>query len=354
MPTSLANNEEIERIYEEIEDLIQYVKGDENLIVMGDWNAVVGQGRDGSTVGKFGLVQRNERGSRLVEFCTDHNFVLVNTWFKHHKRRLYPWTRPVVTGRYQIDFIMVKQRFRNQVLNCKTFPGADVDSDHNLVMKYHLKLKTFKKGKNAKRWDLDKLKENTVRDCFKEHVAKGLNEKAEGNTIEEEWIVMRNEVRRAVEEMLGKKKRSIKNQWITQVILDFSDERRKYKNARNEEGRKEYSRLKNEVGRKCKVAKEDWLKEKCKDVQLPTIYLVEPSSVLLYQTGSAWPFLFQDDLTNARSCVVEEELVWGHFTVTTHELCLGSSPCWKWKTPSRPSMSTLLDKLSRNTPMYFY
>ncbi|XP_066998280.2 craniofacial development protein 2-like, partial [Anabrus simplex] len=158
MPTSSADDEEIERIYEEIEDLIQYVKGDENVIVMGDRNAVVGQGREGNTVGEFRLGQRNERGSRLVEFCTDPNLVLANTWFKHHKRWLYTWTRLGDTGRYHIDFIMIRQRFRNQVLDCKTFPRADVDSDHNLlVMKCHLKLKKLKKGRNARRWYLHKL-----------------------------------------------------------------------------------------------------------------------------------------------------------------------------------------------------
>ncbi|XP_067004726.2 craniofacial development protein 2-like, partial [Anabrus simplex] len=158
MPTSSAHDEEIERIYEEIEDVIQYVKSHENLIVMGDWNAVVGQGREGNTVGEFGLGQRNEKGSRLVEFCTDHNLVLANTWFKHNKRRLYTWTRHGDTRRSQIDLIMIRQRFKNRVLDCKTFPGADVDSDHNLlVMKCHLKFKKLKKGQNAKRWDLDKL-----------------------------------------------------------------------------------------------------------------------------------------------------------------------------------------------------
>ncbi|XP_068084841.1 golgin subfamily A member 6-like protein 25 [Anabrus simplex] len=34
------------------------------------------------------------------------------------------------------------------------------------------------------------FKEKSVRDCFKEHVAQGLNEEADGKTIEEEWIVI--------------------------------------------------------------------------------------------------------------------------------------------------------------------
>lgn len=34
----------IEETYEKIEETLKYLKGDENLILMGDWNAVVGEG----------------------------------------------------------------------------------------------------------------------------------------------------------------------------------------------------------------------------------------------------------------------------------------------------------------------
>ena len=123
---------------------------------MGDWNSTVGKGREGKVVGEYGMGRRNERGSRLVEFCTEHNLIIANTWFKNHKRRLYTWKNPGDTERYQIDYIMVRQRFRNQVLNCKTFPGADVDSDNNLlVMNCGLELKKLQKSGNLRRWDLD-------------------------------------------------------------------------------------------------------------------------------------------------------------------------------------------------------
>jgi hypothetical protein len=36
---------------------------------MGDWNAVVGEGRDELVVGKFGLGLKNERGEKLIDFC---------------------------------------------------------------------------------------------------------------------------------------------------------------------------------------------------------------------------------------------------------------------------------------------
>ena len=56
-----------------------------NVIIMGDWNSVVGEGQDGGEVGQFGLGRRNERGEKLVEFYRRKKFVITNTWFQNHK-----------------------------------------------------------------------------------------------------------------------------------------------------------------------------------------------------------------------------------------------------------------------------
>ena len=34
----------------------------------------------------------------------------------------------------QIDFITINKRFRNSVINARTYPGADCGSDHNPVV----------------------------------------------------------------------------------------------------------------------------------------------------------------------------------------------------------------------------
>lgn len=36
-------------------------------------------------------------------------------------------------ARYQIDYILVKNRFKNQVKFIKSYPNADCDCDHNLL-----------------------------------------------------------------------------------------------------------------------------------------------------------------------------------------------------------------------------
>ena len=140
MPTSAHSDDEIEEVYSDLEEVLKFVKGNENLIILGDWNAVIGEEEERGITGKYGLGTRNERDNRLIEFCNSNKLTIANTLFKNHKRRRYTWKMPGDIGRYQIDYIMVRQRFKNQVKDCRSYPGPDIDSDHTLVMmKYKLK-----------------------------------------------------------------------------------------------------------------------------------------------------------------------------------------------------------------------
>jgi len=56
MRTFSSNNNQVEEVYEQIEKVIETIKGEENLIIMGDWNAIVGEGkRESNIMGKCGL-----------------------------------------------------------------------------------------------------------------------------------------------------------------------------------------------------------------------------------------------------------------------------------------------------------
>ena len=58
-----------------------------------------------------------------------------------------------------MDYILVKHQFRNSVKDVQTLPGADIDSDHNLlVAKFCTRLKKMKRLQKSKlRWGLEKL-----------------------------------------------------------------------------------------------------------------------------------------------------------------------------------------------------
>ena len=131
MPTSSSTEEEIEEHYEEIEKMMKEVKSSDVLIIMGDFNAKIGKGAYRDIVGKHGLGERNERGERLLHFCTEKDLVVSNTTFEQPNRLLYTWKSPGDITRNQIDYILIRKRFRNSIKQCKTHPGADIASDHN-------------------------------------------------------------------------------------------------------------------------------------------------------------------------------------------------------------------------------
>src|SRR5438132_11326051 len=103
---------------------------DDVLLIMGDFNAKVGEGAEGRTVGKFGLGIRNESGDKLINLSKTNNMVITNTQFKQHKRRLYTWTSADGRYRNQIDYILIQGRWASTVELAKTLPGADCGSDH--------------------------------------------------------------------------------------------------------------------------------------------------------------------------------------------------------------------------------
>ena len=105
-PTSNAEEAEVERVYEDLQDLLELTPKEDVLFIIGDWNAKVGSQEIPGVTGKFGLGIRNEAGQRLIEFCLENALVIANTLFQKHKRRLYTWTSLDSQYQNQIDYIL--------------------------------------------------------------------------------------------------------------------------------------------------------------------------------------------------------------------------------------------------------
>ena len=67
-PTSNAEEAEVERFYEDLQDLLELTPKKDILFVIGDWNAKVGSQETPGVTGKFGLGMWNEAGQSLIEF----------------------------------------------------------------------------------------------------------------------------------------------------------------------------------------------------------------------------------------------------------------------------------------------
>ena len=86
-PTSNAEEAEVERFYEDLQDLLELTPKKDILFIIGDWNAKVGSQETLGITGKFGLGMQNETRQRLIEFCQENALVIATTLFQQHKRR---------------------------------------------------------------------------------------------------------------------------------------------------------------------------------------------------------------------------------------------------------------------------
>ena len=154
-PTSNTEEAEVERFYEDLQELVEQTSKKDVLFMIGDWNAKVGRQETPGVTGKFGFGMWNEAGQRLKEFCQENALVIASTLFQQHKRRLYTWTSPGGQHRNQTDYILCSKRWRSSIQSTKTRPGADCGSDHELLIaKFRLKLKKVGKTARPLRYDL--------------------------------------------------------------------------------------------------------------------------------------------------------------------------------------------------------
>ena len=93
-PTSNAEEAEVERFYEDLQDILKLTSKKDVLFIIGDWNVKVGSQEITGGTGKFVLGVQNKAGQRLTEFCQENAFVIANAAFQQHKRRLYTCTSP--------------------------------------------------------------------------------------------------------------------------------------------------------------------------------------------------------------------------------------------------------------------
>ena len=116
------SDEETVGFYEQLQKGIEEVAKKDILIVQGDWNAKVGE--DDTTIcngicGNSCNPITNDKGLRLLEFDSTHDLILANTFGKPSRK--WTWHSPNREHHNQMDYIMIRKRFRSSV-NCPAPP----------------------------------------------------------------------------------------------------------------------------------------------------------------------------------------------------------------------------------------
>ena len=230
-PQEDKSEDEKDEFYERLNNTVQETPRHDVLIVLGDLNAKVGQDNDTreQTYGREGLSQEtNDNGERLIEFCEYNNLTIGGTIFKHKEIHKYTWTSPDGHTKNQIDHIMINKKWRTSLLDVKTKRGADIASDHELlVAKIRLKLRNAKPGSQRKvKFDTGKLQDQHIAQQFKLE----LSNRYQVLQNEEELNITKfnQEIVEVSQAVLGPTKKK-KEEWISSDSWKLIEERKEAK-----------------------------------------------------------------------------------------------------------------------------
>jgi len=277
-PTNNAEEKAKDVFYEQVQKVLDKIPKHDIVILMGDWNAKVRDQQDGEegVVGHHGLYgERSENGQRFVELCASNNMVITTTLFPHKDIHKHTWVSPDVRTKNQIDHVVVCGKFRRSVLDTRAFCGADVNSDHHLVIaKIKLRLYRVEKTKNGlRRYNTAELKVPEVAQSFKIELRNRFSCLADDEAndrddhaqdVENNWKKTKQTYQKTAEKVLGFQSRSNKS-WISAESWKKIDDRRELKRKMDstrserirEQLRNAYSTKNKEVKKQLKKDKND-------------------------------------------------------------------------------------------------
>ncbi|CAF2033538.1 unnamed protein product [Rotaria magnacalcarata] len=235
-PTSSSSEEDIEAFYNDIEEALTRADKKDILILTGDWNAKIGNDNTNwkSVMGKYGYGDRNERGERLLEFATVHDLYVCNTKFQHKPNRKWTWASPDGIHKNMIDLILIQQRWKTSVTNCRTFQSADISSDHSLVLcNINLKLKKpHNKPLKCCRVDVNQLRDEKIKQSYSVALTKQMKDIEPTCSLEEHAKKIEQAIKITIEATVPAK-RTTKKPWIYEETLKLADEKRRLKQLKN-------------------------------------------------------------------------------------------------------------------------
>ena len=240
-PTNDAEEEKKDDFYQQLQAVLDRRGAKDITTLIGDFNAKIGMDNTGyeGIMGTLVLGQMNENGERFADLCALNQLVIGGSIFPHTRIHKATWISPNHVTENQIDHICISCKFRTSWRDVRVMRGADVSSDHHLLMttvKLHLKRFTTANCTRTKN-NVRLLRDKDTQAAFQISLSsrfQPLQEQTEDDEtdIETQWEHYKKLWHNTYEEILGKKKTQHK-EWISADTIQKLGTRRERKTVLN-------------------------------------------------------------------------------------------------------------------------
>lgn len=209
-PCDSSSRDNLDKFYEQLNDVFAR-KGTERLMLLGDLNARIGNSKSNSgydkVVGKFGEDTLNSNGRRLLDFCDFNGLAISNSFFKHKWIHRYTYVNDSLGHKSVLDYVIVEQDFKKDIIDTRVFRGFSFGSDHFFVgsrLSVSKLCQNKRKKTVSRKFRVGKFKDEAVRALFEAKFGEKIKTlPVDCEDIEVEWENFKVFVLSAAEECLG-------------------------------------------------------------------------------------------------------------------------------------------------------
>ena len=121
---------------DEVNDALLRVSPTKSTFLVGDFNAHVAADTNTwkGVIAKHRVTGFRENGRHLLQLCCRKGLRIMNTFFQHREVHKYMWYRPSMDQKSLIDLCIVSSDLFSDVLDVQVKRGAELSTDHHLVV----------------------------------------------------------------------------------------------------------------------------------------------------------------------------------------------------------------------------
>ena len=233
-PTLTSTLEEKDKFYESFQRAIESVPANEQLFILGDFNARVGADNTAwpTCLGHHGTGKINENGERLLEFCCHNALCISNTYFALKEQYKVTWRHPRSGHWHQLDHVLVRRSNLNTIKITRSFHSADCNTDHALVIsKVKIVLRKLHRSRVAPkpRISTTAIKDLKSKAAFIEEFRSRQSSSVTEMSTDDKWNALRTNIYESAVKVFGQN-RATKKDWIeenAETLLPLVDKKKK-------------------------------------------------------------------------------------------------------------------------------
>jgi len=227
--------------------------------------------------GRRGIGNMNENGELFSELCASCDWIIGGTVFPHKTCHKMSWVSPENVMENQTDHIAISKRFTRSLLDVRNKRGADIGSDHHLMIAdFRFKILAARKKTETRRkeYNVQKLQIPSVRVEFKLELKNRfsvLSTQNEDTDTADSWKAIKNVYIETSEKILGFRQNQQK-EWISEETRKEIGRRKLAKgNGNRSKSRQQkistqtqYSEINKRVKRSIRKDKRNWINKQAK------------------------------------------------------------------------------------------